>query len=105
MTKLLDLSPRISPPGGAYQEIAFRCPRCGNHEIMIAIWGGPHGDHEVRMNGMPEGQTLRGIKRLWHAEQDEYKGWDSLTITPSIDRTGLDPCGGWHGFITNGQAT
>jgi hypothetical protein len=101
--KLSDLSPRLSPPGGAYQELGFLCPRCGKHEIMIAIWNGPHGDHPVRLNGLPPPSTV-ATKRLWHAEQDEYRGWDSLSITPSIDRTGLDPCGGWHGFITNGDA-
>jgi hypothetical protein len=105
--KLTDLSPRISPPGGAYQEIAFLCPRCRKHEIMIAIHHGPHGDVEVPLNGLPAGQEMRAVKRLWHAEQDEHKGWDSLSVTPSIDRTGrdpMDPCGGWHGFITNGDA-
>lgn len=104
MTKLADLGPRLSPPGGQYQELAFLCPKCGKHEIMIAIWHGPHGDHEVKLNGMPPGEVLRGIKRLWHAEQDEHRGWDSLSVTPSIDRTGMDTCGGWHGFITNGEA-
>jgi hypothetical protein len=99
------LGPRLSPPGGQYQELGFLCPRCGKHEIMVAIWNGPHGDHEVPMNGLPPEQQQNVVKRLWHAEQDEHRGWDSLSITPSIDRTGMDPCGGWHGFITNGEAT
>jgi hypothetical protein len=103
VTNLADLSPRISPPGGAYQEIAFLCPRCGKHEIMIAIRPGPHGDVEVPLNGMPPGQELRGVKRMWHAEA-KSPDLSDLTITPSIDRTGMDPCGGWHGFITNGKA-
>lgn len=103
--KLTNLNPRMSPPGGAYQEVDFLCPKCQKHQIMIAIWGGAAGDHEVKMNGMPAGQELKGMKRLWHAEQGPERGWDTLTITPSIDRTGMDACGGWHGFVTNGEAT
>lgn len=101
MTTLI--GPRLSPPGGAYQTLTFQCPRCGLHDVQIDIWHGPYGDHTVRLNGMPPDQPTMARKRLWHATQDEARGFDSLTVTPSIDRTGLDPCGGWHGHIKNGR--
>lgn len=100
--KLSDLQPRISPPGGAYQEIAFLCPRCQKHEIMIAIWNGSAGDFDLPLNGLPPPGLVAG-KRLWHAVSASPDLSD-LTITPSIDRTGLDPCGGWHGHIKSGRA-
>lgn len=97
--KLSDLSPRLSPPGKVYQELAFRCPRCQKHEIMIAIWPGPACDYPVRY-GENEGSI-----RLWQADQGATRDWDSLSITPSIDRSPCgDPCGGWHGFIVKGEA-
>src|SRR5690349_11429175 len=102
MKYLCDLGPRLSPPGGAYQSLVFTCPRCGAHEIEVNIWNGPHGDHIVPVVGL---KNTKAVRRLWHAEQGPYNDWDSLTITPSIDRTGVDKCGGWHGVITNGEAT
>jgi hypothetical protein len=104
--KLADLNPALSPVGGVYQSLTFDCPRCRKHNVLIDIWGGRAGDHVVPSNGFPPSQPAPMLqKRLWHAEQDEHRGWGSLTITPSIDRTGIDKCGGWHGFITNGEVT
>lgn len=106
--KLRDLSPRLTPPGGTYQELTFRCPKCQQHEIGFAIWPGPAGDVRVPINGLPADWPgeREGVKRLWHAEQGPDMDWDSLSITPSIDQSPCgDPCGGWHGFITKGEVS
>lgn len=104
---LVDLDPTLDPwhpsPEKKYQTLSFRCPLCGKGAVQIDIWSGQAGD-VVLTTGAPP-------RRLWHAEQDEHKGWDSLTITPSIDASdqphkGFDgnPCPGWHGFIALGKA-
>lgn len=104
--RLSELSPKLfDPPDGhyrVYQSLKFLCPRCRKHEIMIDIWGLASRDR-VEVSAV-EGESA--IKRLWHAEQGPCSDWNSFTITPSINRTGLgDKCGGWHGFITAGEVS
>lgn len=83
---------------GQWHEIAFLCPRCQSHEIAVAFWSGAPGN--VQVGHTEEGAPI--IQRMWHQEGDDF---DTLSLTPSINREGLgDKCGGWHGFITNGEA-
>lgn len=99
--KLADLSPSLSPPGGAYQVLKFLCPRCQKHQVEAEIWTGPAGPHRVPHHN---GTGAIFERRLWNATQGPHKDWGSLTLSPSIDRTGKDPCGGWHGHVINGEA-
>lgn len=100
---LVDLRPRLSDPSEeGSQFLVFLCPICRKHEIGVDIWAGKAG--VVDLGARPDG--TRNIKKLWHAEQGPHRDWETLSITPSIDRSPCgDPCGGWHGFITNGQVT
>jgi len=100
--RLAELHPRLSPMSGpdewGTQFLAFRCPKCLEHEISIYIWSGPAIEQKRQY---PE-VTL--TQRVWHAEQGPHRDWDTLTVTPSVNREGCgDKCGGWHGFITNGE--
>lgn len=97
--RLADLSPRIGQPGPhGEQFLAFRCPRCRHHEISIEIWSRPHGEIERELSGE------KYKVRVWRAEQGPYRDWDTLSLSPSINRDGLgDKCGGWHGHITDGE--
>lgn len=110
MTRLSDLSPRYlsgpdpqgwnEDPPQAFHEIAFLCPKCRKHEIAIAFWAGPATDR-VQIGEHPHGTPK--VRRLWHREGTQ--GFLDLTLTPSINREDLgDRCGGWHGFVTNGEA-
>lgn len=101
MTALSELKPRINPPrADGEQFLAFLCPRCRRHEISIEIWSKPPGEVERTIGD----QTFK--VRVWSATQGPHHDWATLSITPSINRQGLgDKCGGWHGFITSGEAT
>jgi hypothetical protein len=89
--KLVDLNPQFldSSDGAKGVGVAFDCP-CGNHEE----------DHRCYV---PFAVSLDGRR----VAQPPERGWqrtgetfDSLTLTPSIQRMG--DCR-WHGFITNGE--
>lgn len=102
--QLSDENARLSPVGGAYRTLIFRCPKCQQHEISIDIWDGVYGDHLVPFNGV---DNFTACKRLWQSAIWPVKGWSDLSTYPSIDRSALvpaDPCGGWHGFIVRGVA-
>lgn len=68
--------------------------------VSVDIWEGNAGDLEI---------SPGKVEKLWHAEQGPYRDWATLSITPSIDTTHNSPaangCTGWHGFVTNGEAT
>jgi len=100
-TGLADLKPRFRPCADGTTFLAFLCPKCRKHEIAIDIWGG--GAAVVQLGTREDGKPI--IKRVWHAEQGPHYDLATLTVTPSIAReTCGDPCGGWHGYITNGVA-
>jgi hypothetical protein len=101
VTALADLNPRILPPGEqGTQFLAFLCPRCRRHEIAVELWGGPAGEIDRSI-----GEHTFKV-RVWHATQGQHRDWATLSLTPSINRDSTgDTCGGWHGFITNGEAT
>jgi len=80
--------------------IRFLCPNnfmknggeIGTHEVMIFFAGSPVPP-EIGTNA--EGQTVRWAK--------SGTGLCDLSLTPSIHEQD-DQCG-WHGFVTNGDAT
>lgn len=82
------------------QGIMFLCPQCfkanggpvGTHAVMIAFEGRGVLDHEGSRG--TDGPTR------WQVSGDSL---ENLTTTPSIL---LSPPGcGWHGYLTNGEAT
>lgn len=104
--KFSELDPQLSPDGGEYRELSFKCPRCQSHRLMIDVWVKAPAEERVKLNGDLV-KDFYQIKRLWQFKQTA-PGWETVTVSPSINRQGRtppDPCGGWHGFITNGQVT
>lgn len=110
--KLIDLNPRhlLNPdlgmtpwtddPPRSWHEIAFLCPKCREHEISVAFWGG-EPSAGVQVGAAEYGPV---IKRMWH--RTGTCGFLDLSLTPSIAREDCgDKCGGWHGSITNGEVT
>jgi hypothetical protein len=87
MTALAELTPRIVPHGDATFSLIFLCPKCRKHEIGVDCWPFEAKFYEGR--------------NVWHWTPDT--DFTNLSLTPSINREGLDKCGGWHGFVTNGE--
>ena len=91
--KLTDLNPTfVSGSGGVRKGIGiiFDCPcgKCGTLcgvEFRNPIDGGPLYDPARNAHWQRTGETF-----------------ESLTLTPSIHRSGAGGCG-WHGYITNGE--
>lgn len=88
---------------GQAQGVRFLCPKC------YAANGGPVGTHSVvcwsRSRGVPD-DVLPGPGR-WTLDGS---GYEDLTLNgdpPGRARSVLltGPGCGWHGFITNGEAT
>ena len=66
--------------------VRFTCPKCGDHQVMV--WFRDHVPPHIQP----------GPGR-WSATGTSV---DDLSLTPSIALGGA--CG-WHGFVTNGDAT
>lgn len=102
MLKLVDLNPEWVGSGGECVRnadgspvprreavgIHFDCP-CGCPHPVFVPFANP-------ADGL--GPTTPG-----HGWQRIGETFDSLTLTPSIQR--VSPCAGWHGFVTNGEVT
>lgn len=84
------------------QGIVFLCPACftrnggavGTHAIEVSFDGKGVKDHQGSHNrqGKPSRWTVSGST------------YEDLTLRPSILIDPCEPtCGGWHGFITNGE--
>ena len=110
--RFIELKPRHLQDEGAgvfhngqprsWHEIAFLCPRCRKHEISVAFWGLPPSD-KVQVGEAAYGPI---VHRMWHRPETSTRGFLDLTLEPSINREGCgDKCGGWHGFITNGEVS
>lgn len=99
--RLTELDPRLRVADtGDRAWIAFKCPRCQRHEISIDFWGQEAG--EATFGAYPDGTPIR--LRMWHSPQGTNVNLETLSLTPSVNRDGLDRCGGWHGHLTNGNA-
>lgn len=84
--------------------IVFLCPKsyaknggvAGTHGVRVYFEGSPVPSHIGTNN---KGETVR-----WSVQGT---GLGDLTLRPSIleqDEGSVDPCG-WHGYVTNGQAS
>jgi len=98
MADLMDLRPRlVEDASKLFHALIFLCPKCRGHEISINIWRGTPSNTQIGEH--PDG-TPR-IFRLWNVVGECV---NNFTITPSIARENCgDKCGGWHGFITDGE--
>lgn len=103
--KLTDLNPAFVGSGGAGISnkdgpvperqgvgLAFDCP-CGCGTRAYVSFTNP-------MDGKPPPHRARAEPR-WDRTGDTF---ETLTLSPSILRSGPDSCG-WHGYITNGAIT
>jgi hypothetical protein len=93
--RLTDLRPkwRPTPVADVDAAITFLCPAC--RKGIVSVW--------LVLGGEP--------RKGAHVANVLPPAWDAMTIRPSIadegrctaaKRTG---CPGWHGFITNGEAS
>jgi uncharacterized protein DUF6527 len=77
------------------QGIRMRCPVCRDHGLAVAFAGrgvlDHHGSHD--RNGNPSRWQVSG------------SGFHDLTLHPSVDLTGPQRPGCWHGWIKNGEVT
>lgn len=98
--KLTDLNPTFYGAGPVDNEgkltrrgvgLIFDCP-CGECGRLCAIGF---------RNPIDGGPPLDTDRPLWQRTGEDL---ETLTLTPSIHRSGPDSCG-WHGFITNGEVT
>lgn len=86
------------------QGIQFLCPVC------FAKNGGPIGTHGVEVTFARRGVAAHqgshdraGAPSRWNVSGADY---EDLTTTPSIlIDPALPACAGWHGYITNGEAS
>ncbi len=102
---LRELHARIDlPTKDGDQFLCFLCPKCRQHEISVYIHAKPHGEFTREFPAEKLGDPpIQIIRRIWQAKQGPDRDWETLTITPSIGREGSnDPCGGWHGTVTDG---
>jgi hypothetical protein len=76
--KLTDLDPKLTD-----STLRFRCPKCGEHFIVIPV------DRTGDGSPTPPVWTARGEV-------------EDLTIAPSIDSETKPSCR-WHGWIRNGE--
>lgn len=104
MPSLVDLKYTVTGPSldneGIYR-LKFLCPKCQMHEVSVAVWRGQPG---TRFTGaVINGEQL--TERVWHYEPGEWPDiWAKMSVTPSIDDSMFRRrCGGWHGFVTNGE--
>lgn len=104
---LADLKPRVQnsdcPDAWA---LIFRCPKCRKHEIAVDFWPGEIGERAAKDAGGKAYKLkvwkCRG-RRVQTSGDDCCYDLNDISLFPSINRTGLDACGGWHGFINHGS--
>jgi hypothetical protein len=96
--RLLDLKPELQPmPTYGTHFLRFLCPKCQAHQVAVEVWPKASGE-QPRQYG-----EFMSSARIWHAAPLDLA---SISVTPSIGREGCgDPCGGWHGHVTNGEIT
>lgn len=103
MSTMAKLKSRVSGPDeSGIHTLILLCPKCRHHEICVRIWKQPAGEVELTAHPV-NGESFK--ERIWHFDADHDPGWtERLSITPSIDCTAQGwACGGWHGYITNGE--
>lgn len=69
--------------------ISFKCPCGDGREVCLML-----------RNPLDGGPPLEGYEG--HSWQREGETFETLTLTPSIQRADPGGCR-WHGFITNGE--
>lgn len=102
--KLVELEPRfiVLYEGGDYVGMTFRCPHCPPGErgetTYLGIWFSEPIDANNHPDiDWPQYMLAHPDHHYWQRHGDLFS---SLTVTPSIDASGV---GHWHGFITDGE--
>lgn len=71
--------------------ITFLCPHCRVERLAV------HFANPIDPDGWLGRVMWATLSRTWHRSGDTF---DTLTLTPSIDASGV---GHWHGHIVNGE--
>jgi len=105
--RLTDLDPKwiVLRDGGDVVGITFRCPHCPAGERGKTTFLGVMFTHGIDRDGTDTDEQDWPDYMIQHPKEHFWlrtgEAFESLTLSPSIDASGV---GHWHGFIENGEA-